>query len=298
MADRILKPDSGNDLVLQNDDASAKIEINEAGTIVITPSIQVDNLKIDGSTISSTDTSGDINLTPNGSGAVNISNLVITASINVSGGTFTTSSAQKQAIVDGATNFDVSGGTFTTSASQRQSIVDNGGTTEARGLLPVGAIITMALTTDSAWRTRNGFLVCDGSTLNSTTDTEYANLYTAIGTTWGGSSASAFNVPDLKGAYLRGIGTSTVFTQDRTITLAQILDDALQAHEHRTRGDNSGSGSGSSYRYGDTDGSAVSPVLQQFQSLPGLQEYNGQGTPRTDNETRPNSIGVQFLIKY
>ena len=47
MADRILKPDSGNDLVLQNDDGSAKIEINEAGTIVATPSLQVDNIKID-----------------------------------------------------------------------------------------------------------------------------------------------------------------------------------------------------------------------------------------------------------
>jgi len=37
MADRIVKPDTGNDLVLQNDDASGKIEINEDGTIVITP---------------------------------------------------------------------------------------------------------------------------------------------------------------------------------------------------------------------------------------------------------------------
>ena len=37
MADRIVKPDTGNDLVIQNDDASAKIEINEDGTIVITP---------------------------------------------------------------------------------------------------------------------------------------------------------------------------------------------------------------------------------------------------------------------
>jgi hypothetical protein len=38
MADRILKPDSGNDLVLQNDDGSAKIEINEDGTLTITGS--------------------------------------------------------------------------------------------------------------------------------------------------------------------------------------------------------------------------------------------------------------------
>ena len=36
MADRIVKPDTGNDLVIQNDDASAKIEINEDGTVTIT----------------------------------------------------------------------------------------------------------------------------------------------------------------------------------------------------------------------------------------------------------------------
>ena len=37
MADRILKPDSGNDLVLQNDDASAKIEINEERIDILSP---------------------------------------------------------------------------------------------------------------------------------------------------------------------------------------------------------------------------------------------------------------------
>ena len=36
MADRTIKPDSGNDLVLQNDDASAKVEINEDGSIILT----------------------------------------------------------------------------------------------------------------------------------------------------------------------------------------------------------------------------------------------------------------------
>jgi hypothetical protein len=61
MADRILKPDSGNDLILQNDDGSGKIEINENASIPVT------------------------------------------GTLDVSGATLTTSSAQKQAIVDGAT---------------------------------------------------------------------------------------------------------------------------------------------------------------------------------------------------
>ena len=91
MADRILKPDSGNDLVLQNDDASAKLEINEDGSMPLTGTIS--------------------------------------GSADVSGGTFTTSSAQKQAIVQagpGSGTLDDSSGTFTTSSAQKQAIVQAG----------------------------------------------------------------------------------------------------------------------------------------------------------------------------
>lgn len=79
MADRIVKPDTGNDLVLQNDDASAKIEINEAGTVVATPSVQVDNIKIDGNSITSTDSGGHINITPNGAGRAIVTNANLTS---------------------------------------------------------------------------------------------------------------------------------------------------------------------------------------------------------------------------
>ena len=36
MADATIKPDSGNDLVLSNDDGSAKIEVNEGADIAVT----------------------------------------------------------------------------------------------------------------------------------------------------------------------------------------------------------------------------------------------------------------------
>jgi len=87
MADRILKPDSGNDLVLQNDDGSGKIEINENASIPVT------------------------------------------GTLDVSGATLTTSTAQKQAIVQagpGSGTLDVSSGTFTTSSAQKTAIVDGG----------------------------------------------------------------------------------------------------------------------------------------------------------------------------
>lgn len=42
-----------------------------------TQSMSVDNVRIDGNTISSVDTNGDINITPNGTGSVNVTNLVL-----------------------------------------------------------------------------------------------------------------------------------------------------------------------------------------------------------------------------
>lgn len=47
-----------------------------------------------------------------------------------------------------------------------------------------------------------GWLGCFGQSLSTTT---YATLFAAIGYTWGGSGAS-FLLPDLRGAFLRGVG--------------------------------------------------------------------------------------------
>lgn len=168
------------------------------------------------------------------------------------------------------------------------------------GSVPVGSIFQMAFTPDSTWLSTNEYLICDGSTLNSTTDTQYADLYSAIGTTWGGSSASAFNIPDLKGSYLRGVGASTVFTQDQTITLAQTINDAFQGHRHVATGSGSNEfiynrGSAGYYTaLGVTGGN-----FDRTSAPVGDPSTDGSnGTPRTGNETRPNSRGVQFIIKF
>lgn len=48
-----------------------------------------------------------------------------------------------------------------------------------------------------------GWLLCDGSAINRS---EYANLYSAIGVCWGtGDGSTTFNLPDLRGMFLRGV---------------------------------------------------------------------------------------------
>ncbi len=72
-------------------------------------------------------------------------------------------------------------------AANRAVRADNG--------TPPGTVISFAGANAPA-----GYLVCDGSTVSSTT---YPELYAAIGTLWGGD-ATNFNLPDLRGQFLRG----------------------------------------------------------------------------------------------
>ncbi len=48
-----------------------------------------------------------------------------------------------------------------------------------------------------------GWLLCDGSAISRS---EHANLYRAIGVCWGtGDGSTTFNIPDLRGMFLRGV---------------------------------------------------------------------------------------------
>lgn len=45
----------------------------------------------------------------------------------------------------------------------------------------------------------DGWAVCDGSSIDSTSDTSFAALFAVIGTAFGGSGAASFNLPDMRG---------------------------------------------------------------------------------------------------
>ena len=70
------------------------------------------------------------------------------------------------------------------------------------GVTPVGTIQPFAAATAPS-----GWEFCNGTILNSVADTKYAALFVAIGTTYGGSGASSFNVPNLAGRVPVGAGT-------------------------------------------------------------------------------------------
>lgn len=49
-----------------------------------------------------------------------------------------------------------------------------------------------------------GWLACNGATLNAVNDPTFWDLWLYLGTAWGGSSSSSFKVPDLRGEFIRG----------------------------------------------------------------------------------------------
>lgn len=84
-----------------------------------------------------------------------------------------------------------------------------------------------------------GWLACDGSAVSRTT---YATLFSAIGTTWGvGDGSSTFNVPDLRGAFLRGTGTAGVSSDYAGPSLGAYQDDNNASHNHTASSGNAGS---------------------------------------------------------
>lgn len=85
------------------------------------------------------------------------------------------------------------------------------------GLVPVGSGIITASTgatgvtgdiVYSAAATRSGSVICDGSHYNSVSDPSFAALFAAIGTTFGGTGANDFAVPDMRGRLTVAKGTN------------------------------------------------------------------------------------------
>lgn len=118
-----------------------------------------------------------------------------------------------------------------------------------------------------------GYLICDGSAVSRTT---YANLFTAIGTTYGdGNGTTTFNLPNLKGKVIVGLDSNdtsfnslgtTGGTKTHTLTLNEIPSHTHQYSESV----------GDGWKYGDGDRQNVRNNSQSSQtgSAGGGQPHN------------------------
>ncbi len=144
----------------------------------------------------------------------------------------------------------------------------------------IGSVTAFAMPTPP-----EGWLVCDGSEVSRT---DYADLFTSIGTIWGaGDEVSTFNLPDLRGEFLRGFDGSRGVDVDRVFGSSQ--SDEFKEHNHT--GDFNGLSQGMAY-------------VVNSSNIGMYTADNGYRTVKTGNvpaeggvETRPRNIAMTYAIK-
>lgn len=172
--------------------------------------------------------------------------------------------------------------------------------------VPVGTIVAFA-----GLVAPDGWLICDGSTKSRTT---FADLFAAIGTSWGAGDGSTFHLPDLRGRFLRGVDAGAGRDPDvltRTASNAggntgdavgslQSGATAMPNAAFATQSSGSHSHSGNA---GNSGGAGAARPLVGFNSA--AATYNTNGTPNHshtitggDSETRPINVNVHWIIKY
>jgi microcystin-dependent protein len=148
-------------------------------------------------------------------------------------------------------------------------------TATAQALLPAGAVMAFAMNSAPA-----GWLAANGAAVSRST---YATLFAAISTTHGsGDDSTTFNVPDLRGIFVRGSGDQTISGTVYSGTFAAKQNDELRAHTHNYS------------RYlGITAKSSASPTSNLWDGITTAATGSTGGT-----ETRPANIALLYCVKF
>lgn len=135
-----------------------------------------------------------------------------------------------------------------------------------------------------------GWLIANGAPVSRSI---YALLFAAIGTSFGaGDGSTTFNLPDLRGQFIRGIDGGRGVDPSRS--LGSLQADASQGHTHTAPlfdvglvAVNTGTVQFATYNLGNPAGGIGLPVND-----------GTHGVPRTASETRPTNVALLPCIKY
>lgn len=209
-----------------------------------------------------------------------------------SGGTGTTTSTGTGSVVLSAspaltgtpTAPTASAGTNNTQIATTAFVQQNG--------VPTGAVFWFAASTAPS-----GFLLCNGGALSTTT---YAALFAIIGYTYGGSGGT-FNLPDLRGEFIRGWDAGRGVDSGRVFGSSQ--SQSTEAHQHiMPISWNTGNGDmllPNSFLYG-TSGSIPRSYVNgsnTSQSTTSTAPLVSTQIATTSGETRPRNVALLPCIK-
>lgn len=143
----------------------------------------------------------------------------------------------------------------------------------ALSTVPSGAVVWVAKSSAPT-----GYLKANGAAVSRTT---YAALFAAIGTVFGvGDGATTFNLPDLRGEFIRGWDDSRGVDSGRALGSTQA--DAFKSHTHV---DNTSSVSGGSLNRAYANNANDSSGTQSTVATGGA-------------ETRPRNVALLACIKF
>jgi phage-related tail fiber protein len=127
----------------------------------------------------------------------------------------------------------------------------------------------------------DGWLECNGSEISRTT---YANLFSKIGTIYGdGDGVNTFNIPDLRGEFIRGWDSGKGIDSNRIFASLQV--DEFKSHQHHTF-----------FYSAVSDGWGSGGRLNQGRNY--HLTYNKSSDFVGGNETRPRNIAMNYCIRY
>jgi microcystin-dependent protein len=159
------------------------------------------------------------------------------------------------------------------------------------GGIPVGTVMAFA---GSAAKVPAGWMLCDGRTLSSG---QLPALFDAIGTAWGDGtedqdSATDFNLPDLRGMFLRGVDTSGSVDPDASTRYARKSGGAVGAQAGSYQ-DDASTGITANDPFTFNQSSSFDSQLGPDAGSGGSQTF----TSRSGVESRPKNASVNYIIK-
>jgi microcystin-dependent protein len=190
--------------------------------------------------------------------------------------------------------------------------------------VPVGTVIAYA---GAKANIPLGYLICDGTLYNKA---DYKELSDALAGAWGGSS-SQFNVPDMRGLFLRGVSETSGRDDDKENriaiatggntgnTVGTLQNDEIRSHDHGTsqagnhsHSHNANGGSGGNHQglarangyatsnsgYDNTGGGELDLKSTSALSIDAAGAHTHTITKTGGAETRPENVAVYYIIKY
>jgi microcystin-dependent protein len=130
-----------------------------------------------------------------------------------------------------------------------------------------------------------GWLKCNGAAISRTT---YAKLFAVTGTTYGvGNGSTTFNLPDLRGEFIRGFDDGRTVDSGRTFGSAQTDDFKSHTHSYVIWGPGASGTYTNSTKTGATitDASSVNTVSVSSPNPSSI-------------ETRPRNLALLACIKF